>query len=279
MGEARTVEPRFAGVVVPLRQGPAGLEVLLLRRGAGARFMPGTYVFPGGRVEPDDGDVPVRGGVVGDGEPLFAVAAGRELFEEAGIFLGAPALPLEVRDRLAAREERFAATCRAFGTALDLRDLRPWSTWVTPEDEPLRFHTRFFLAPLPAGTVALHDDREMVESIWIGPREALDRSAVGELPLSPPVFRTLEELAPCASVETAMELSDGRDLWPLLPRRLAIPGGMIFILPGDATYPSAHPSSGLPRIRWDGRQFRSEPDPTVVTDRRVPAGPDGVGTP
>jgi 8-oxo-dGTP pyrophosphatase MutT (NUDIX family) len=68
-------EPRPAATVVMLRDSPAGPELLMVRRTRGASFMADAYVFPGGRVEPEDGE----------GEAAFATAAARELREEAGI--------------------------------------------------------------------------------------------------------------------------------------------------------------------------------------------------
>src|SRR5215204_2141288 len=74
-------EPRPAASIVLLRRGgkhaDRALEVLLLRRAEEARFMPGVWVFPGGGVDPDDGE----------GEGGYRACAVRELAEEAGIEL------------------------------------------------------------------------------------------------------------------------------------------------------------------------------------------------
>lgn len=67
--------PRPAAAVVPLRDGPAGLEVLVAQRTPAARFMGGFWVFPGGRVEPGDGA----------GDAGNRAAAARELREEIGL--------------------------------------------------------------------------------------------------------------------------------------------------------------------------------------------------
>jgi 8-oxo-dGTP pyrophosphatase MutT (NUDIX family) len=71
--------PRPAATVILLRRGgkhlERGLQVLLVRRNPEARFMPGVWVFPGGAVDPGDGD----------GEEAHRAAAVRELSEEAGI--------------------------------------------------------------------------------------------------------------------------------------------------------------------------------------------------
>ena len=79
-------EPRPAATVILLRRGgkhaERGLQVLLVRRNPEARFMPGVWVFPGGAVDPGDGD----------GEEAHRAAAVRELGEEAGIDLPAEEL-------------------------------------------------------------------------------------------------------------------------------------------------------------------------------------------
>jgi 8-oxo-dGTP pyrophosphatase MutT (NUDIX family) len=71
--------PRPAATVILLRRGgrhaERGLQVLLVQRSPVARFMPGVWVFPGGAVDPADGD----------GEAAYRAAAVRELAEEAGI--------------------------------------------------------------------------------------------------------------------------------------------------------------------------------------------------
>lgn len=65
-----------------MRDGEAGLEVLLGQRTTAARFMGGFWVFPGGQVDPDDGD----------GEPAFRRAAARELAEEVSVVIPASEL-------------------------------------------------------------------------------------------------------------------------------------------------------------------------------------------
>jgi 8-oxo-dGTP pyrophosphatase MutT (NUDIX family) len=72
--------------VILLRRGgkhaERGLEVLLVQRNPEARFMPGVWVFPGGSVDPSDGE----------GEAAHRAAAVRELTEEADIELDAEEL-------------------------------------------------------------------------------------------------------------------------------------------------------------------------------------------
>jgi 8-oxo-dGTP pyrophosphatase MutT (NUDIX family) len=74
--------PRPAATVVLLRDGDGGPEVLMVRRHRGSSFMADAYVFPGGRVETEDGE----------GDAGFATAAARELREEAAITIDAALL-------------------------------------------------------------------------------------------------------------------------------------------------------------------------------------------
>jgi 8-oxo-dGTP pyrophosphatase MutT (NUDIX family) len=70
----RPVEVRDAATVVVARDGDDGIEVVLLRRTSKAVFVPGAHVFPGGAVDPDDGDD-------------FRRTAVREAWEESGLRL------------------------------------------------------------------------------------------------------------------------------------------------------------------------------------------------
>lgn len=80
--EVPIATPRPAATVVLLRPGAGGPEVLMVQRHRSSSFMADAYVFPGGRVEPEDGS----------GEAAFPVAAARELAEEAGLTIDAATL-------------------------------------------------------------------------------------------------------------------------------------------------------------------------------------------
>lgn len=97
---------RVAGTAVVLRDGPAGPEVLLMRRPRAGSF-PDAWVFPGGSLEPAD-----RAGAATEADAARNAAV-RETFEEAGI---------------------------------RIRDLVALSRWTPPAETPVRFRTWFFLA-------------------------------------------------------------------------------------------------------------------------------------
>jgi 8-oxo-dGTP pyrophosphatase MutT (NUDIX family) len=143
--EKRPVRPRDAASLVLLRDHTSGLEVLIGRRGKGARFMPGRYVFPGGRVTADDArlwaDEPD-----GDTRQLRALkhAALRETFEETGLVVGCSVVRAIAGDNgaLSPIEEAYAR--HGLAPAPDL--LRLVGRAITPTDSPIRFHARFFVA-------------------------------------------------------------------------------------------------------------------------------------
>lgn len=76
------IVPREAGAALVVRDTRDGIEVLMGRRSSAAVFLPGYWVFPGGRVEPEDG--------AGDGR--WRAAAVREVWEEVGLDLSPASL-------------------------------------------------------------------------------------------------------------------------------------------------------------------------------------------
>jgi len=244
--------PRPAATIVLLRDTAAGPEVLLVRRHHGSAFVPGAYVFPGGRVDGSDADP----GLAARVRPLpgpagpelrFWIAAVRELFEETGVLLardaaGRPA-PESGRDPELARwrEELLAdaatlADLLAAGTwTIDLTDSVVCAHWITPTVEPRRYDTRFFLARLPARREIATDPREMTDAVWLAPRTALERCRAGRLPMVFPTIRTLEAIAPFSSVDAALAAFRGRTIHPVLPTLVRTPDGVGIIVDDPPT--------------------------------------------
>jgi 8-oxo-dGTP pyrophosphatase MutT (NUDIX family) len=203
-----TSEPRQAATVILVRRGPrhgaGGLETLMVRRNPGARFMPGVWVFPGGAVSAAD-----RGEAEAEGDPDEAAhrrCGRRELAEEAGVEL-----------------EPDAA-------------LWPWSRWITPEVVPVRFDTRFYLAPAPPHAAAEPDGGEVVEALWIAPAAALERSRGGGFELAFPTIVHLEGLAEFESADEALAAARERRVEPILPRVVGTADEFRVLLPGDPDY-------------------------------------------
>lgn len=250
-----------------------GLEVLMLRRNLKAAFAGGAYVFPGGAIDPSDSSSEVvelcRGRTdaeastqlgVPNGGLAYFVAAVRECFEEAGILLaGAPddGLVAFSHDVLAARmsEHRtalhagttdLASICRSEGLVLALEGVEYFSHWITPLGAPRRFDTRFFVAAAPPRQPAVHDASETVDSLWIGPAEALARHREGSLDLIFPTIRNLEALCRFETVEAVMSAARLAGTVPAMLPRISLNGeGVRILLPGDAGYAEASEEAGI----------------------------------
>jgi 8-oxo-dGTP pyrophosphatase MutT (NUDIX family) len=172
--------------------------VLLLKRAETAKFMPGVWVFPGGGVDPEDGE----------SEAGYRACAVRELEEEAGI-------------ALAVEEE-----------------LVLFSRWITPEVISRRFDAWFFLALAPAHTPPKADGVETVDAGWFEPAKALEAQRAGELALAFPTVKQLESLLAFRTSDEAIEAHRGAAVEPILPKVIGSPEEHRVVLPGDPEYPS-----------------------------------------
>jgi 8-oxo-dGTP pyrophosphatase MutT (NUDIX family) len=229
------VRPRPAATVVLLRDGAAGtgIEAYLQRRPLTMGFAAGVWVFPGGRVDDADRDPALDGSWVGPGATIWAerlglgvdeargmvVAACRETFEEAGLLLGDP--PPRVDELAAARQAllggsiSFAAMLTELGVMLDTARLRYWAWWLTPEREPRRYDTRFFVAGLPPGAAATAHTHEAERERWLPPGEAITLGAA--LPMLPPTYCTLRDLADYRSVAEVLAAGEHRPVQQVMP--------------------------------------------------------------
>ncbi len=220
------VPVRLASTVIPLRDGPSGPEVFLVQRNRRSGFLPNAWVFPGGRVESSDANVRVSnlaglGRVSCDDLALHAVAGLRETMEESGLWLGgAGGWPAE---------------------AVDASGLVPWSRWVTPEIEARRFDTLFFVAR--AEGEGRHDEAETVASGWFSPRDIVHGGTA--LPLAPPTWWTLFELAPFDDVAAILVGAESRRVSPIRPILQFGDAGIVLLLPGHPEHPDG-PQDGLP---------------------------------
>jgi glyoxylase-like metal-dependent hydrolase (beta-lactamase superfamily II)/8-oxo-dGTP pyrophosphatase MutT (NUDIX family) len=163
-------------------------------------FAAGLHVFPGGRIEPGDGDprlVARASGPVDD--PAFDVAhriaAIRETWEEVGVLLAdAPPAGLQ-------HGSPFLDLVENAGLTLRTDDLVEIARWTTPRAFPRRFNALFFVAELPSGAVLNPDPREVAAHEWLTPRAALAAMAASEISLWPPTSTTLQRLERASSFE------------------------------------------------------------------------------
>jgi 8-oxo-dGTP pyrophosphatase MutT (NUDIX family) len=202
-----------------------GFEILLTRRPPEMRFLGGFYVFPGGAVHKDDYSAKAlercRGLSAKDAQTILGqrhepelalghwIAGIRELFEEVGVLLceSKSGGAIEMLDEMtkAKFESQRQAIVRGklgFGEFLESEEL--WCDLsrviyffhrVTPEFYPIRFDTRFYLAPLPVHQTPLPRSEEVTHSLWIKPAEALLEVYHNDFPILPPTTTVLESLA------------------------------------------------------------------------------------
>lgn len=258
---------RPAATVMLLDDRPE-LQVLMLRRTAKVVFGPDNWVFPGGRVDPEDhvddfDDLCVglsdheaskilnldRGGLA------WWVAACRETLEEAGLLL-APTIPPSVdlhalRDQVQANELAFIDLLLEQGLTLDVTNIEEVARFITPMGPPRRFDAHFFVAKAPHGQDASHDDSEIVNAEWLQPEVAIERWQQGEMTMMTPTVRMLACLQRFDSVEEV--LAAARQRLPYKRVRVSDPDGNYrVVLPGEAGYESADLEVETGWIRlWD----------------------------
>ncbi|MGH6882046.1 MAG: NUDIX hydrolase [Hypericibacter sp.] len=169
------VRPVDAAGIVLLRDGAqGGPEVLMGRRHGKAKFLPDIYVFPGGRVDPQDRlpsgfeehlapgvETALRRAAPRKRPATYLRAAIRETFEETGLLIGAPGPRPAHRPQaniwrqfaergLVPRFEAFDFICRA----------------ITPPGSHRRYNSRFFLGDGAAAQGQLAGDGELVDLAW-----------------------------------------------------------------------------------------------------------------
>jgi 8-oxo-dGTP pyrophosphatase MutT (NUDIX family) len=210
---SEAAEPIPAATVVLVRDGDDGLEMLLLQRGE-TRAFGGMWVFPGGRVDPED-------------------------------------YPRSDRDDLAAATRTAAVreSAEEVGLSVDRDALVSLSRWLPPPIAPKRFDTYFFLAPAPDGTVVV-DGGEIHHHEWWTPAEVIRRHATGEIALAPPTWVTVHQLGEHATVAAALADAAGRDPVPFFETHMARQEGRLLSMwSGDAGYDTEDPDAPGPRHR------------------------------
>lgn len=227
-----------AATVIPLRQAEHGVEVLMLRRDSELSFAGGMWVFPGGRLDPEDypgGSVPKEPSEA-DLESAAKTAAQREAMEEAGVIV-------------------------------EPATLRRWSHWTPPPkadaksgeakalEDSLRSHrftTAFFVGVAIGDTDAIRvDDGEIRAHKWATPAEMLGRQAAGEVTLAPPTFITLSQLqGPRNTAEVLLAApKEPHEVEHFATRVGAAEGGWVALYHGDVAYEGGDTDAEGPRHR------------------------------
>jgi 8-oxo-dGTP pyrophosphatase MutT (NUDIX family) len=250
-----------AATIILIREQTGTLQVYLLKRSPKSGFMAGYYVFPGGVIDGNDyhaklfktccdltpDEIAIRFGTdLSDEQALaYCVAAIRETFEEAGIFLANPydssAVDFERISslRLAANldPDWFVKLVKNGQWCLSLSALYSWSHWITPVLMNRRFDTRFFIAEMPAGQSCRPDAKETVQGLWLSPMESLVGNMDGNIPLSPPTLVTLHQLSKFRTL-TDIQAEAAQRSWgkAIQPRLIPLREGAVIVEPWDPLY-------------------------------------------
>lgn len=200
-GDAGDVVPVPAASVIVLRGHP--FEVLFMRRTSTSSFVPGSWVFPGGAIDPVDREL-AEGFLRGTEIDVMRVAALRELFEETGIWLGTPLEdPETTRKRVLEDPAAFRSLFEDCASRLE--ELVWTSRWITPAGVPKRFDTWFFLLEVDSSHDPTPDEIEGVEVRWLTPREALRLHEERSFPMVFPTIRNLEAIADADSTSSLLD--------------------------------------------------------------------------
>jgi 8-oxo-dGTP pyrophosphatase MutT (NUDIX family) len=259
--------PKKAATVILLREiKPQGFEVFLLKRHEKSSFMGGNFVYPGGRVDRNDGSLEIcsrckgispeqayqiLGASISPEESLAHWVAGiRELFEEAGVLLAYDQTATLFRLKDPGQQDKFLnyrhllqkeklTICQMVEEEkllLAADQLHYYAHWITPEARSERFDTRFFLACHPEGQEATYDQKETTIGVWFTPRKALEENLKEEAALSPPTLKTLEDLSRFRNMDEVFDSLKRNEIRPILPVLTKISNDPVIIFPWDPEY-------------------------------------------
>jgi 8-oxo-dGTP pyrophosphatase MutT (NUDIX family) len=197
-----------AATVVLVRDGTPGLECLMLRKTRGQAFG-GLWVFPGGRVEPDDGT----------GLDGARAAAVREAEEETGLVIDAAALvPFSHWNPPAEAPRRYA-------------------TWF------------FLAGLPEGSADVVVDGGEIGDHVWTTPAAALDRQRAGEVDLLPPTWVSLRRIGDLPDVAAALADVAGGEIERFSTHIADDDGVLVSLWEPDAAYRSGDLAAEGPRHR------------------------------
>ena len=268
---------RPAATVIMLRDSPNGLEVFLIKRHSLSDVLGGAFVFPGGKVDRLDAELDMATHLDQTPAALHStlnepdidsltsaslyVAAVREVFEESGILFahGVTAEHVGQATALAREGLTFDSVLARLQLRLHTQSLAPWSRWITPTMPSVtnkRFDTRFFVAAVPPGQIALHDNFEATESVWLTPRSALEQYRDGLIVLAPPQIMTLAHLTRYSDVPQALAAARSRRPPVIQPEPFEHEGNRVVCYPGDERHPIAERAMpGPTRLWFRGKKF------------------------
>lgn len=204
-----------AATVLLVRDGAAGPEVLLLERPDRGSFA-GAWVFPGGKIDPEDAD----------------------------------ALPADASEEAVARVAAVRETREETGLELDGASLVTISWWDPPPGLPLRIRTWFFVARAPDGELVLQEN-EAVASMWARPEDVLRGHGRGEYTLYPPTWVTLYGVGDQPTVDSVLAEARLAGVRIFESQFRQQRSGAVFFWQEDAEYHGQMPSESSARHRME----------------------------
>jgi 8-oxo-dGTP pyrophosphatase MutT (NUDIX family) len=246
------VKPADAATVILLReaqrQTTKNFEVLMVLRSSKSAFVPGAYVFPGGKVAAED-CLPKMENFCNKSDLIRTrylldnvlhpekslgiwIAAVRETFEETGLLLarrkdgtllsfghkGTEQKLREYRAAVNSENLEFSQLLQKEDVMLALDQLHYFSHWITPELSPLRYDTRFFVTMVPKNQKALPDGDEITRHVWITPTDALRKYNEQKFCMVAPTIITLEELSRFNTIDDVITSTKEKNIKGILTR-------------------------------------------------------------
>ncbi len=157
-----------AATVLLVKEVDAGIKLLLVKRNTALKFASGFWVFPGGKIDPNEVEqFPIE-------LEAAKVAAKREVKEECDL-------------------------------DVDIDTLTFFVHWTTPTNEKRRFSTYFFHAPATDHQQVTVDGSEILDHKWVTPKEAIRMAEQQEIALLPPTYVNIERIAHCTSYQQVTE--------------------------------------------------------------------------
>ncbi|HVO68183.1 MAG TPA: hypothetical protein VMT12_17035 [Syntrophales bacterium] len=270
------VKPKDAATVIILRQLPnsdnGNFEVLMVLRHPRSRFVPGSYVFPGGCLDHEDYSPEVEKVCTGIdpkkahtilrnmSSPYKAlgawVAAIRETFEEVGLLLAYRSDGTMVsfdsedvinkfrlyRQKLQAEEVTLTTILRNEKLTLAADRLHYFSHWITPELLPLRYDVRFFIAEMPPHQEAIHDGIEIMRHVWLTPRKILADYSQQRFNMVVPTLVTIEELSRYKTIQEVIASTINKKINGILTVMIDEEGGIVEYTPDGRIFKNMPPS-------------------------------------
>lgn len=223
------------------------LEVLMVKRHHNIKFAGGAYVFPGGKVDEADrnleekSEIPVDSDIP-DSFKGLRYAALREVFEETGLLLATlkgecldevsrKSLDAHYRHRFWEGQITLEGFLQQSGVEMSLKNCLPFAHWITPEQYPKRFDTRFFLCVAPDGQVASPDGHEIVETLWVKP---LDMVLNAKADLMFPTLMNLKKIGRAKSVDDALQRARTDEIVAITPVLVKGKKGFFRLVPEES---------------------------------------------